>query len=158
MFGARQNSISNRVANEVASLLRHDLVTPINLIVGYCDLLTGEMIELGETELLAQLRTIRSFGFILLGLIDQALLTDQPDRSVTDLQILAQALCGPATALVRTCDVLSDSTRREPRREDFDDDLQKIRSAGLQMIEMADLLAQGQIPEANNGSRFPVND
>jgi len=155
MTGTPRDSISDRVANEVASVLRHDLVTPINLIVGYCDLLMIETTERGETARLAPLRSIRSSGFAMLHLIDQTLLTDQPDRSVADLEELAQAMGGPAAALVRTCDNLSDSIDGDASRSDFIDDLRKIRAAGLQMIEMAKNIAQGRPLEAD-GSRFPL--
>ena len=157
MLGTRQNSTNRRFANEAASVLRHDLVTPINLIVGYSDLLMGELIDRGEGSRLVLLRSIRASGFALLRLIDQTLLADQPERSIADLEELAQAMNGPAMTLVQTCGTLSESIAEDAYRDDFADDVQKIRAAGLQMIEMAKSMAQGW-PLEGKQVRFPIID
>lgn len=147
MSGTRSAPLTEPVANDVASILRHDLVTPINLIVGYCDLLISEAVDSGRPARVAPLRSIRSLGFDLLHLIDQVLLTDHPERSVGDLQHLANALEGTAERLVASCDLLEVAGGTTEDGEDFVGDLAKIREAGVRMLMMAQALAAGRLPE-----------
>jgi len=149
----RQVPPTSLVDDEVASVLRHDLVTPINLIVGYCDLLIYEAVDLGDSSRLASLRSIRSLGYLLLKSIDQSLLSNLPNRSVADIQALGQSLNGPSMTLLQRCDALIvASAPLDASTNDFNDDLQKIRSAVAQMILMADSLVSGQFAGENKAT------
>ena len=148
MSRTRQVPLSGLVDDEAASVLRHNLVTPINLIVGYCDLLIGEAVDLGVSSRMAPLRSIRSFGYQLLRLIDQSLLSNLPGRSVADIQDLGRSLNGPALVLLQACDDLIAASRPlDEVPNDFDEDLEKIRGAVAQMLLMADILVLGQFAE-----------
>ncbi len=146
MSGTRPVTLTEPVAGDVASILRHDLVTPINLIVGYCDLLISEAVESSRATSVAPLRSIRALGFTLLRLIDQALLSDQPERSLSDIQELASSLEEPVGSLVERCDALESSAQPGEDGDNFIDDLLKIRSAGVRLLVMAQTLAAGRFP------------
>ena len=147
MPAIRPSSFTEPVANEIAAVLRHDLVTPINLIVGYCDLLLSEAADSGRTARMAPLRAIRGSGYVLLSAIDQVLLSDQPPRPVAEIQQLARGLEEPTADLMESCDALITACRADDDWTNFADDVGKIRSAGSRMLEMARSLGAGRFPE-----------
>ena len=129
------------------SILRHDLVTPINLIVGYCELMIAESADLGMTTRSSPLQSIRQAGYYLLGCIDETLLTSSVRRYPTDLQELAQKLSDPSTNLIRSCDELLDATQDDPDGQTFAADLDQIRSAADRIHTMAQEMRLGWLPE-----------
>ena len=129
------------------SILRHDLVTPINLIVGYCELLSAEAADQGMTARVASLQSIRQVGFHLLGSIDQALLTSTERRFLNDVQELARNLATPAAELVRSCEELLWATQVDPDGPTVTADLAKIRSAADRLQNMAQEMSRGWLPE-----------
>ena len=149
MPGTRPSVLTEPIASEAAAVLRHDLVTPINLIVGYCDLLMSEAADAGRSVQASPLRAIRGFGFLMLKLIDQVLLSDQPARPLSDLRDLAVALERPVASLVEHCEALEESSRQDEGQADFIDDVQKIRLAGVRLLAMAQSLVEGHLPKTD---------
>ena len=131
------------------SVLRHDLVTPINLIVGYCELLIAESADLGMTARVAPLQSIRQAGYHLLGSIDQTLLTSDERRYPADVKELAEKLTTPATNLVSACAELVDSTQADPDGQTLASDLEKIRLAADRLRSIAQEMRLGWLPEPN---------
>ena len=126
-----------------AADLRHDLVTPLNLVIGYCDLLNTEP-SLGESaELLGRIRAIRQHGFALLRSIDRALLSDLAVRSTADLRGLGPLLDAPAAAIIAACDGCLGAPPPPELSPEAHQDLSRIRAAGQQMLERSRCLAAG---------------
>jgi Signal transduction histidine kinase len=53
--------------------MSHELRTPMNAIIGYSEMLTEEMQDLGQDEFIPDLKKIHSAGKHLLGLINDVL-------------------------------------------------------------------------------------
>jgi signal transduction histidine kinase len=89
---------------EVARV-RHDLLTPINGIIGYAGILLEDAADLGRTEMLAPLDEIRSGARELADVIRRVLgLHVQPAALEAALSAVRQACLGPARGLVAsTC-------------------------------------------------------
>ena len=137
------------VDDETAALIRHDLVNPINLIVGYTDLLLGDLSGPDLATESSLLESIRDCGFLLLRRIDGTLLVDGPGRSTADVERLGRALSGPTSLLVRQCDDLLELFAAKSaggESVEFAEDIRKIRAAGLRMHELAEGLAAARLP------------
>ena len=131
------------------SVLRHELVTPINLIVGYCELLIAEFADLAMNSWVAPLESIRQAGYHLLGSIDQTLLTNVERRYPADVKELAKTLATPATNLVTSCVELVVAAQADPDGQTFASDLDKIRTAADRLCGMAQEMSLGWLPEPN---------
>lgn len=141
MSGTQPSPGAERLSDEAASLLRHDLITPINLIIGYCELLLGDAGDSDRPGLAATLRSARDQGFTLLKAVDDALLADASDRSTAILRDLGASLQAPAAAVVAIADrLLGDG----PADGDLAADLRRIGSAGRRMEAMGRELAAGR--------------
>ncbi len=64
-------------ARETMRRLQHEVRTPISQIIGYAELLEEELVDIGATELVADLHKIRSAAGRLLDLVDGKLQTEQ---------------------------------------------------------------------------------
>ena len=53
--------------------LRHDLRTPIGLVLGYGEMVADELADAGRTDLLADVEKIRAAGRRLLAMVDERL-------------------------------------------------------------------------------------
>ena len=146
MFGSPRPILVEPLSSSLLSLLRHELVSPINLIVGYCELLTAEAVEIGDASVSEPLQPIRQLGFSMLRSIDAILLHDPQDRSIADIKELAETLMTPATQLVGLCDSVSLATTSDGAASTFAGDLDRIRLAGRRMFRMARDLADGMFP------------
>lgn len=146
------------IDDETAALIRHDLVNPINLIVGYTDLLLGDLIDSGLASESSLLESIRDCGFHLLHQIDGALLVDGPGRSSADVARLGRALDAPTSLLIRQCDDLlglfdvgASGGRPGGEAVEYTEDIRKIRAAGLRMHELAGTLSAGRSQVEGSG-------
>jgi signal transduction histidine kinase len=126
-------------AAEPIARFRHDLLTPVNHILGFCALLLDDAEMLGPPERLAALRRLYDEGCRVLEAIEDVLPRNPgPDHS-PDFSALADRLAIPADAIARGCDRLGSAQddRDAPDRADFLDDLAKIRRASALLVEMA---------------------
>lgn len=146
------------IDDETAALIRHELVNPINLIVGYTDLLLDDLLDSDRISETSLLESIRDSGFSLLRHIDGTLLVDGPGRSAADVERLGRALDAPTALLIRQCDELlglfaADPEGEQPRDETvaFAEDIRKIRAAGLRMNELAGELSLTRSPGGHEG-------
>ena len=82
--------------------LRHDLRTPINPILGYCELIAEEAGDAAPPALLAGVRQLHAAGMQMLRLTNEVF-SDQPsalrELSVTELRSEFRAPAGVASAL-----------------------------------------------------------
>ncbi len=124
-------------ASAAASLLRHDLITPINHILGFCELLIDDAEEKGRIYRGQSLRSIRAYGKQALGAVDRAVAHAVDSGRPADLSTLARALHAPTAAISEACDALEETSRAVPDRVVFLDDLAKIRQAAARLVIMA---------------------
>jgi len=116
--------------------LRHDLRNPVSQILGYGELLIEEVEEGGWPGSLDGLRSILARGREVLSLINNGLASDEA-RTAIDLPALSLRLHESLNGIIADCDTL----RREADRSwpgEIHADLEKIRAAATQLIEMAD--------------------
>lgn len=149
MSSADQDGSPKPLTLDFLSVLRHELVTPINLIVGYCELLAAEATDQGISSRLAPLQSIRQLGFTILQAVDQILLTDANPRFPADIELLGRQLTPPAAKLVQLCRRLQAATEADSNTPDFAVDLGKIHLAGMQMHQMAEAMARGSLTLAS---------
>jgi len=126
-----------RVAPGAASLLRHDLIAPINHILGYCDLLVDDAEARGRAFRSQGLRSVRSLGKQALGAIDRALDRAADGGRPVDVAALGHELRGPAAAIGEACNAIEEASSRAPDRRAFLEDLAKIREAAARLALMA---------------------
>jgi signal transduction histidine kinase len=128
----------DREHREAASVLRHDLVNPINQILGYADLLVDDADRQGPTSRAESLRSIREMGRRALESIDDALIRDpDPDPGhVPDLQSMADDVGRISAAIGEACLTLEGDSSEVPDRGSFLDDLGRIREAAAMLSAM----------------------
>ena len=146
MPDADRDPVLPGLSSDQRSRARHELVTPINLIIGYCELLTAEAGDHCLRERIDILQSIRQLGFALLRSIDGALLGAAPAGSTGDLQQLGFAIRQPAQDLVARCRQFVAQAELEGDQPQFLGDLDKILTAGEAMIGLADMLINGCLP------------
>lgn len=125
-------------ASDHDARFRHDLLTPVNHILGFCSLLIDAAEDLGRPERLSRLRGLREDGGRVLEMIELALPRHPTPDHVPDYPLLADRLTIPLGAIVLACDDLGSAPSDDsPDREEFLDDLAKIRRASHLLVEMA---------------------
>ena len=129
-----------------ASQLRHDLITPVNHILGFTELLIEEAEERGRGHLVDRLGSVRSLGKQVLEGIDHALTLASEVGLNADLAGLGQALLGPCGRITETCDDIEDSVGQATDRAFFLGDLAKIRDAAARLAAIAGRLSEPPTP------------
>ena len=123
---------------EAAALLRHDLITPVNHILGYCDLLVDDAEENGRIYRLQSLRVVRTLGKEALGAIDRALARALDGDGPAEIASLGRALLAPSAAIVEACNAMAEASSGASDGPGFLDDLAKIREAGARLVLIAE--------------------
>ncbi len=124
-----------------ASQLRHDLITPVNHILGFAELLIEEAEERGRSHLVDRLGTVRTLGKQVLEGIDHALAQASEVGLPTDLAGLGLALLGPCGSITETCDDIEGAVGQAPDRAFFLGDLAKVRDAASRLTAIAGRLS-----------------
>ncbi len=124
-----------------ASQFRHDLITPVNHILGFAELLIEEAEERGRGHVLAALSRVRDLGKEVLEGIDHALALAADGGLPTDLAGLGLALVEPCRRIVDGCDEIEESVGQASDRAFFLGDLAKVRDAAARLIAIAGKLA-----------------
>jgi adenylate cyclase len=104
--------------------LRHDLLTPVNHLMGYSEMLAEDLGDRGELECAKLAVAINAAAKDALFLIQQAL----PSGEGSNLQwfeSLGPVIRGPVDTIIQLVDTIR-SESREPLRTDIEDDLKKI--------------------------------
>jgi hypothetical protein len=116
--------------------LRHDLLTPVNQIIGYCEMLIEDAEESGLTPLLGNLRRILDGGRRAFDVIQRSL-HDAEDTTPEALRGLRVHLFEAARAIIDTCDLMSRHGEDECGAG-FPEDLAKIRNAAGNLSGLVD--------------------
>jgi adenylate cyclase len=106
--------------------LRHDLRTPVNHILGYCEMLIED--ESVPSRFADDLDKIRKGGHRLLNLISEYLSDDSFDPAHFELSKVSHDLRTPVNLIIGYCDLIADQAD-ESTLGGFLADLSKIRSA-----------------------------
>ena len=123
------------------STLRHDLVTPINHILGYCEILVEDAEHEGKVYRTRSLRAVQDLGRLALGVIDDAFLPAIEAGRPVDAAALRRALLPPCTAIIEACHAIAESSAAAPDQATLADDLARIRAAAAQLLDQAARLA-----------------
>jgi class 3 adenylate cyclase len=113
--------------------VRHALRTPINHLLGYCEMLLEE----GEVpdSFRRDLERIQVSGRQLLNLINEHFDQAQPRREPQDLQRLYHDLRTPVNHVVGYCELLQDEAAEMGKRQ-FVPELQKIHDAAITWLAL----------------------
>ena len=122
-------------SRDPSSALRHDLINPVNQILGYTELLLVDHADgLSWPSRADRLRAIRELGRRARETIDDALIREPHPHP--DLRALALEVVGISRAIVEVCEGLEGDAAGLPERDGFLDDLGRIREATDQLSEM----------------------
>jgi len=141
-------------AADSASRLRHDLITPVNHILGYCDLLIEDAEARGNVYRSRSVRSVRDLGRLALGAIDQTLARAVEQDRPVDVVAIGRALAVPCLAVVEACRAIEEVSARSPESA-FLDDLARIKDSAVQLAETAARMAG--TPQAGPRSTSSVN-
>jgi two-component system, sensor histidine kinase and response regulator len=124
--------------------LRHKLRTPLNHIIGYSELLLGELTE--EAEATPELRTVWDCAQVILGLIRQCLSPDAAGSADEKTTRLRAAIEAPVTAIAGTLGPLAGHLRGTALL-----DLLRINLASIELLAFAQ--GEGE-PRLDFAARF----
>ena len=92
--GARDAAeTANRTKSQFLANMSHELRTPLNAIIGYSEILQEDVADLGQDNLIADLKKIESAGRHLLGLINDILDLSKIEAGKMDVFIETSRLC-----------------------------------------------------------------
>ncbi len=120
-----------------ASQLRHDLVTPVNHILGFAELLIEEAGERQRGHLVGRLDAVRGLGREILEGIDRALARASEVGLPADLAGLGRSLLPPCGTIIDACDEIEEAVGQAPDRAFFLGDLSKVRDAAERLTAIA---------------------
>lgn len=127
-----------RIDRSPESRFRHDLLTPVNHILGYASLLLDAAQDRGQSELWPPLHDLGELGRRVLAVIEDALPSaPEPDHR-PDHRALADRLAGPTDAILARCDELETAgVDNDAERSEFLSDVAGIRDAARRLVELA---------------------
>lgn len=132
---------AERTHRALLAKLRHDLRTPINAILGYCELLLEDARDIEDAALTADLEKIRAAGEELLTHVNETLANDRIASGELDIDIVKLAdelhfkLRTPCDAIIGYCEMLIEDAESQ-RRSQMVSDLEKIRSSAMRFTEL----------------------
>jgi hypothetical protein len=135
------------MADAIASF-RHELLTPVNHIIGYCEILIEDAEGTGQEGVLAGLDSILRQGRQLLEDIERSL-PGAADRvpGEVNLPALRSRLLAPLGQILEACDGMRWGPDA-PALAGFVADLEKVRAAASSLIGLA-----GRIPGGDREAR-----
>ena len=143
-----------KLGNRLSTTLKHDLRTPLNHIIGYCEMLLEEAQDSGQKELITDLERIHRAGRRLLVVINElfdpvtsAAHKSAPELVQHDLRTLLNQIMGYTEMLQEQA--------RELGMEAFTNDCQKILSAARELLRL--LVANFATPEMKFGQIEPAS-
>ncbi|MBI2755472.1 MAG: response regulator [Chloroflexi bacterium] len=137
---------------------RHELRTPINHVVGYCELLLDEVSEAGVAHWSPDLHRVRLAANELLQLANACLDPERFAAAAADIEQLSHAFRTPLNAVVGYSELLlEDAARVAPT---LAPDLERIHGAGTALIRVVgallDLARVGNPPPGSTARQSEV--
>jgi len=122
---------------EALSKLRHALRTPLNQIIGYCEMLMESAEENGIQDILRDLKRIHTSGGQLVALINDALAPWKVETGKIDIEAMRRDMRTPLNAIIGYAELCLDESAG-PGKEALTADLKKIHKAGLSLFRLFD--------------------
>lgn len=120
---------------DVLSGVRHSLRTPLNQIIGYCEMLQEDLSDLGQEHLLPDLQKIHTAGGQLLALINEGLAPWKLETGRVDLDSMRLEMRTPLNLIIGYAE-LSQEMMDDSGNLRITADLQKITAAAHNLLTM----------------------
>lgn len=128
-------SVSNRSRNLHLAKARHDLRTPINHILGYCEMLQDEETDAAWPNLQEDLQKILTGGKQVLALVNYYFDPERVKPATPDLRQLQHEVRTPLNHIIGYSEILQEQAL-ELARTVVHSDLGKIRAAALVLLDL----------------------
>lgn len=115
--------------------VRHSLRTPLNQIIGYCEMLQEDLSDLGQEHLLPDLQKIHTAGGQLLALINEGLAPWKLETGRVDLDSMRLEMRTPLNLIIGYAE-LSQEMMADSGNLRITSDLQKITAAAHNLLTM----------------------
>lgn len=115
--------------------VRHSLRTPLNQIIGYCEMLQEDLSDLGQEHLLPDLQKIHTAGGQLLALINEGLAPWKIETGRVDLDSMRLEMRTPLNLIIGYAE-LSQEMMEDSGNQRITSDLQKITAAAHNLLTM----------------------
>jgi adenylate cyclase len=120
---------------ETLTRLRHSLRTPLNQIIGYCEMLMEAAEESGITAIMGDLKRIHTSGGQLLAMINDALAPWKIETGKLDVESMRRDMRTPLNAIIGYAELCLDETTTLGQ-ETLVADLKKIHKAALNLYHL----------------------
>jgi CheY-like chemotaxis protein len=141
---------------ESISELRHELRTPVNHIVGYCEMLLEDAVEADRTEHQVALEDTLGVARDVLNLINTGLPPSEDEVPRRSLIELVESLREPQRRIVNIMTSLLDSGA--PTEESFADDVRRIIGAAEQLVGIEPGKSTSATGDGTNGGGSPSSE
>jgi adenylate cyclase len=115
--------------------VRHSLRTPLNQIIGYCEMLQEDLSDLGQEHLLPDLQKIHTAGGQLVALINEGLAPWKIETGRVDLDSMRLEMRTPLNLIIGYAE-LSQEMMEDSGNQRITSDLQKITAAAHNLLTM----------------------
>ncbi len=143
-------------APEAVAELRHDLRTPVNHIIGYCEMLLEDAVDAGQTERTVPLEQALAAAREVLSLIGSSLPATQQQVGEEEISGLSEALRAPQSRILQATNSLM-SRAGQPADTDFVADVQKVQRSAERLLAVLEPtaaipppLAESTAPESTS--------
>ena len=120
---------------EALTRLRHSLRTPLNQIIGYCEMLMESAEESGDTAILRDLKRIHTSGGQLVALVNDALAPWKIETGKIDVDSMRLEMRTPLNAIIGYAELCLDESTA-PGQDELVADLKKIHRAALNLFHL----------------------
>lgn len=127
--------------------LRHQFRTPVNHIVGYCELLLEESRNRGRTDIVVDLERIHAASTQLLQHIEGILSPATKDDDTSDQAAIQHELRTPLNQIIGYSELLQEEAS-DRGIEDLVPDLQRINIAARQLLSLGIQHVEGTVPSS----------
>src|SRR5207253_7694978 len=121
------------VKNKFTGNLKHKLRTPLNHIIGYCEMLIEQAQDHGLEVFIVDLDRIHSAGERLLGVIND--LCDPVASRKIDEGMMHHEVRTPLNQVIGYAEMLQEQAK-ELGQDSFVPDLQKVHTAGRRLLDL----------------------
>jgi hypothetical protein len=116
------------------SRLRHDFVTPVNHILGFCELLIDDAHAHGFLDWVGPFETIQKLAWEATAAIDGVFQEAIRDDRLVDRSVLGSRLKSPCETIVTICEAIRQASESRSLSPTFLEDLEKVHEAASQLL------------------------